>query len=207
MRREQNRARRARILAAVLAVGALVAACATVTTAEAGPYSVNKAYTVTLGRPWSDLTSAMPNKGPRTRFLTIDGPLLNRLYLVGGLEDGGALMKAASKEKPVPEYRAGMSSTEAVAFVADTVAALGYQDVETLSLRPQDFAGGDGVRFDLAAATPAGLKMAGSALLAETDGRLNLMLYIAPAEHYYAAHLPEVEQIFASVARGPGPTS
>jgi hypothetical protein len=57
------------------------------------------------------------------------------------------------------------------------------------------------VRFDLSTRTQAGLEIGGAALAARgADDKLNLMLYLAPREHYYARLLPDVEAAFASAA-------
>lgn len=183
--------------AAVLAL----AGCVTVTDAPAGSYAVGAAYTVTLGREWSDISKAMPGEPTAVHLLSIDGPLLNRLYLTEGLAPGDYLVKASQKERPTPTYRAGMSPTEIVEFVADSVSALDYERVETSGLRPGTFSGSPALRFDISAETKDGLQMSGAAEAAEVGGKLYVMLYIAPKEHYFAAGLPEVEQILASAKK------
>lgn len=180
------------------ALALTVSACATITSAPAGPYSVGPGYTVDLGRQWSDISATVIRAPKKVRMLSIDGALLNRLYLVEGLAPGEFIVRAVSKEQPTPTYRSGMSPTELVEFVADSTAALGYQRVETKALRPGSLGGKDGVRFDLTAQTAEGLEMAGTALVVEKDGKLYVNLYLAPREHYYEAYLPEVEKVFAS---------
>ena len=182
----------------VVLLALALSACATVVSAPAGPYKVASGYTVDLGRQWSDMSGAVLNRGKKVRMLSIDGPLLNRLYLVDGLAPGEFIVKPVSKQQPTPTYRSGMSPTELVEFVADSAAALDYQRVETSGLRPVSFAGGDGIRFDVAAQTSGGLEMAGTALVAERDGKLYVNLYMAPKEHYYGVYLPEVEKVMGS---------
>jgi hypothetical protein len=144
----------------------------------------------------------MVGRPKNVRLLSIDGPLLNRLYLTDGLAPGEFLLKPARKEQPTPTYRAGMAPTELVEFVADSVAALDYQRVETSNLRPTKFGGDNAIRFDISAQTTEGLNIAGTAMVAETGGKLYVVLYLAPREHYFAANLAEVEQIMASARRG-----
>ncbi|HEY8574317.1 hypothetical protein [Phenylobacterium sp.] len=186
-------------------IGALalaLAACATVTSAPQGTFAVGQGYQVNLGREWSDISNIMTGRPKNVRLLSIDGPLLNRLYLTDGLAPGQFLVKPAKRERPTPTYRANMAATELVEFVADSVAALDYQRVETSNLRPTKFVGADGVRFDISAQTAEGLDMAGTASVAEAGGKLYVILYLAPKEHYFAATLPEVEQVMASARRG-----
>lgn len=184
--------------AALLVAGAL-SACVGITAAPAGPYAAG-ASTVTLGRTWSDMSAVMRDKPERVRVLSIDGPTLNRLYLTEGLQPGDPLVRAADREHPTPAWRADMSSSELVEFVSESVASLGYLRPTTANIRGQTVGGAEGIRFDLTAASSDGLDASGTAWVGEQDGKLFVMLYLAPTEHYYAANLPEVERIIASTA-------
>ncbi|MDR3507514.1 MAG: hypothetical protein P4L64_06410, partial [Caulobacteraceae bacterium] len=138
------------------------------------------------------------NRSSHVRLLTIDGPLLDRLYMTDGLGAGDYLFKPTAKEAPTPTLHAGMSATERVEFVADSVTALDYKRVETSNLRPGRFLDTDGVRFDITGATKEGLNISGTAVVVEKAGKVYLALYLAPTEHYYAATLDEVESIIKS---------
>ena len=187
----------ARPLLAVCAALAL-SACVSITAAPAGPYKVGAAQ-VTLGHEWSDISAIMFQRPAKVRLLSMDGPLLNRLYVTDGLAPGEFMVKPMAKERPTPTYRAGMSPNELVEFVTDSVSALDYQRVETDNLRPAKFGASDAVRFDIKAKSKEGLDVSATALVAEAAGRLYVVLYIAPTEHYYAAELPEVETVIGSV--------
>ena len=182
-----------------LAVTGLLAlsACTAVSSAPAGPYKLG-ATQVTLGRQWSDVSAITPNRVKQLRVLSIDGPLLNTLFLTAGLAPGDAMVRAPSKEKPTPKVRTGMTSAERMEFVTDSVAAMNYQRVESARPRAARYGGQPAVRFDLSARTPAGLDVLGTALVAELEGKLYVILYLAPAEHYFQATLPEVEQVMGS---------
>jgi hypothetical protein len=181
-----------------VAAFALLAACATVASAPSGPFKVGESYSVTLGRQWSDISKIVVAKPAGVRLLSIDGPQLNRLFLTDGIAAGGYLVKPASREQPTPTYRAGLSQTELVEFVVDSVAALGLERPESADLRPAKFGAVDGLRFELSAKTTEGLDISGTALLAESRGKLHVILFLAPTEHYYAASLAEVNAIMAS---------
>jgi hypothetical protein len=180
----------------------LLVGCTGVTSAPAGSFKVGEAYEVTLGQDWSDISNIMTGRPKNVRLLSLDGPMLNRLYLTEGLSPGDFLVKPAAKEKPTPTYQKGMAPTELVEFVADSVAALDYQRVETSGLRPAKLAGADGLRFDLVAKTREGLEISGTAEVAEAGGKLFVILYLAPREHYYRATLQEVERVMQSARRG-----
>ncbi|HEX7884665.1 MAG TPA: hypothetical protein VF474_01695 [Phenylobacterium sp.] len=188
-----------RALRPFLAAGVLLglAACQSIPAVPAGPMTLGAAE-VTLGREWSNVSALLPGANKKVTVLSIDGPLLNRLYVTDGLAVGDSLVKKAAKEKPTPKLRAGMNSSERMEFVADSIAAMGYQRVETTKPRPARFGGEMAVRFDLSARTEDGLEVRGAALAAETGGKSYFVIYMAPGEHYFEASLPEVEAVMAS---------
>ena len=186
----------------LLAITVALSSCISIKDAPAGAFAVGPHYGVTLGRQWSDISELWPNRPSSARLLTIDGPSLNRLYVTDGIAPGGWLIQPVRNATRTPTYRADMSPTELVEFVTDSVAGFDFLRVETQNLRPARFAGSDALRFDLTAATRPGLEMRGTALVAEHEGRLYLILYLAPSEHYYSATLQEVEGIMSSVRVG-----
>ena len=181
----------------VVAGAAALSSCATSTLAPQGPYVANGAFRVTLQRPWSDLTNYLMPRPPGVRMLSIDGPMLNRLYLAT-IEPGGSLVRPADRDTPRPTYRSDMGDTEIVEFITDCV-AVEFQSPEASALRPQNFGALPGVRFDLSTRTESGLDIGGAALAARgAEDKLHLILYLAPREHYYARLLPDGEAAFAS---------
>lgn len=186
-----------RVVAPTLAALAL-AACASVSSAPVGAFKVGDAYEVALGREWSDISAVMTGKTKKVRLLSIDGPLLNRLYLTDGLVPGDYLINPAAKERPTPVIRQDMSATERLEFVTDSVAALEYQRVQLARPRAAKFGEAPAVRFDLNAQTKEGLEMRGTGVIAQKDGKIYVLLYLAPAEHYFQVTLPEVETVMAS---------
>jgi hypothetical protein len=179
-----------------------LAGCETVADAPAGAYKVGTAYQVTLGGEWSDISKIMVGRPANVHLLSIDGPLLDRLYLTEGLAAGDFLVKPEAKDRPTPTYRAGMSPNELIEFLTGSVAALNYERVETSNLRPAKLAGVDGLCFEIAGRTREGLDMSGTAILSEKGGKLYVMLYLAPTEHYFKLHLADVESIMASARTG-----
>jgi hypothetical protein len=182
--------------AALTATLSILSACVSITAVPAGPYA-SGAHTVTLGRMWGD-ASAFAGAPKTVRMLTIDGWQLNRLYVIDGLKSGDFFVRPASKEKPTPTFKAGMTPLEQVELVAESIAAMGYQRVETDGLRPAKIGGADGLRADISAKTPDGLDISGIAQLVEVQDRLYVLLYLAPTEHYFEATRAEVESIMAS---------
>ncbi len=181
----------------VAAAGAaLLTGCAGVTLAPAGPYKAARAFQVTLTRPWSDVSAMMMPRPQGVRLLTVDGVGLNQLILAS-IAPGAPLVRPADRDTPAVVYRADMSDSELVEFVIDSLAA-NYQEPSSTGLRPQTLAGAAGVRFEISANTKEGLNLSGTGLVARAGDKLNLMLFLAPSEHYYGAFAAEAEAIFAS---------
>ncbi len=184
-------------LALALLAALSLTGCMTITDAPAGPLKVGAAK-VDLGREWSNLNAVMLSRHDKVTVLSIDGPLLNQLYISDALVPGEGLVKTLTKEKPAPALKAGLSNAERIEFVADSISALSYQRVQTEKPRPGSYGGHPGVRFDIKASTVDGLDIVGTALIAEVDGKTYLILYLAPSEHYFQANLADVEHVMAS---------
>ena len=191
--------RRITALAAIGLAALSLTGCAAIVSAPAGAYNAPSPYQVSLGREWSDMSAAAGATPKTVRLLTIDGPLLNRLYIVGPLKSGEVMFKSNVKEKPSPKIRDGMSATERMEFVTDNLTLAGFQRLETSRPRPAKFSGADAVRFDLTGKTTEGLDLKGTAEVADIDGKFYAIIYLAPAEHYFSANLSEVEKVMESV--------
>lgn len=170
-----------------------------------GAYKVGDAYTLTLSSGWADISSLSGQTSAGVRLLTIDGPLLNRLYATQGLKEGQSIIRqvGAKRDNPLPAYRAGMTSRDLVEMITETVAILGYVEPEAKDQRPAKFGAVDAIRFDIAARTGQGLAIAGTSLIGEARGRAHVLLFLAPQEHYFPASMAEVEGIFTSATLQP----
>jgi hypothetical protein len=169
-----------RNLLAAGAGAALLSGCAAITLAPAGAYKTERAFEVTLTRPWSDMTGVLAPRPRGVRLLTMDGAALNQLYLAS-LSPGAPLFYPAGVDREAPNvvYRADMSESEMVEFVVDSLAQT-YQAPQSNNLRPEAFAGQPGVRFEVAMRTSAGLDMSATALVSRAGEKLNLLLFVAP---------------------------
>ena len=79
--------------------------CATNSGEVMGAYTRVGSFNVNFGRRWSDITFMLASRPRNMRLLSIDGPLLNRLYLVA-LEPGESLLRPRDNDTPRPIYRA-----------------------------------------------------------------------------------------------------
>jgi len=189
-----------RFASVVVLALALVACAPTAKLAASGAFAAPSAYSVTLGRNWSDVTPITPQQPRNVRLLSIDGVALNRLHIASAIKPGEGLLAPLGRDSRVPVFRADMTETEIVEFVVDSVAAMGYQRPEPANLRAANFGTAPGVRFELTTQTSEGLAVGGTALLARVGDDLHVLVFLAPNEHYLGAAMPEVEAIFSSVA-------
>jgi hypothetical protein len=168
-----------------------------------GAYRVGRNYSVTLGENWADISAWLAMRPQHLRLLTIDGPFLNRLYLTDGIRPGGFIVRPASRDRPTPSYRTDMTSRERIEFVTDSIVLLGGMiEPRAIDPRPAKFGAIDGLRFDVEGQTESGLLMGGTAMVAEHQERLYVLIFYAPTEHYLAARMPEVESVIASITLG-----
>lgn len=128
----------------------------------------------------------------RIELWTRDGTLLNQLQFVGAVEPGQHVFRSRRETKRRPDgpyFRSGMNGLELQALVLDGLAELGAVRPTARALRPQAFGdsqgSGESVRFDVDTANQDGLIYRGLAQASVHQGKLYVMLFLAPAEHYF----------------------
>lgn len=171
----------------------LMTGCAAPTLVGPGPISVDGLH---LNSPvaWSQRGVA------GERQWTIDGPLLNALEIYTDVKPGELLFDLPqAKRREGIRYRTGMSDLEVQELVADGLLAAGVIDLKLLKLEPARLGDEAAIRFELSFANAAGLRYQALALASQAGERLTLLLYYAPAEHYYERDRAHVESIFGSL--------
>jgi hypothetical protein len=129
---------------------------------------------------------------------TVDGAGLDALLFFIGVP-GHPLIETENTKAEPHVYEANMLPDDVAELAAANFGKLGYQQVKTSNLRPARFGTGKGFRFDMMYTTTAGLQMKAMALGCQRNGRLDLIVFTAPQEYYFAHYAPTVEQIFGSV--------
>ncbi len=135
---------------------------------------------------------------PRAQLWTIDGELLNRLYLVPSVREGEYIFLGRRQSSRRPDgafYRRGMREDELRDLILDGLRAAGAVNVDGSNLRPANFGGRDGLRFDFTAVNEEGLKYQGMAAAFEHDKGLALALFLAPGEYYYPRDAARVSRM------------
>lgn len=141
-------------------------------------------------------------RGVRMEQWTIDGPPLNQLTIVSRVKPGEHVFLGDHERRRRPDgpwFRAGMRPDELRDIIVDGLTGSGWANVEATGLRPARFGDVPAVRFLLAMDSPSGLVYRGMAAAAERDGRLTVLVWFAPAEHYHGRDEAAVAAMLDSV--------
>ena len=134
----------------------------------------------------------------RFQLWTIDGELLNRLYLVPAVREGEYIFlghRQSTRRPDGPFYKRGMRADELRDLVADGLRMSGAVNVAATNLRPAAFGGREGLRFDFSLSTEEGLAYQGMAAAFEHEKGLALALFMAPREYYYPRDADKVSRM------------
>lgn len=190
--------------------------CAFYSSIEPRRTPIGDLFTVEPQIPWSKASRG------NVEMWTVDGPRLQAVRFVKGLEDGEVLFEGKDKEKR-PKFRKQMTPNEIMEFVVDTmtllgpervagrnvrlgmqqgvdrVALIGAQKVEATNLRPGKFGDVQGFRFEMSFLSKEGLEQRGFVIGSVVEERLYLIMYTGVKAYYYAKHKDHVEQIIESI--------
>lgn len=166
-----------------IALACLLAACAGGgPLVRPGPQIVSGRLVIDAGMEWTRMS------GYREQLWTMDGPLLNSLHLIPAVREREFIFLGERQTRRRPDgafYRRGMRPDELRDLVVDGMRAAGAVNVTTSNLRPANFGGREGLRFEMAMDNEQGLKYQAMAAAFEHERGLALALFYAPAEYYY----------------------
>ena len=140
--------------------------------------------------------------GTREQLWTIDGPTLNSLHLIARVREREFIFLGERQTRRRPDgafYHRGMRPDELRDLIVDGMRAAGAVNVEASNLRPVDFGGREGLRFEMAMDNESGLKYRAMAAAFEHEKGLALALYYAPAEYYYPRDEAKVSAMLDSL--------
>jgi hypothetical protein len=135
---------------------------------QPGPRRVSQgSMTVVPTQRWNRAPRAPADIG-REEDWTLNGPLLDSLVFIGGLEDGKRLVRQRRKaDRKVPDFSADMTPQDVAAMVESWYRIRGgASDFTLTSVQPRTFLGRPGFQFDFAAGLPEFERIAASAALA-----------------------------------------
>lgn len=103
------------------------------------------------------------------------------------------------KRKNLPRYTSGSTQLEHIDFLKASMNLFGYLDVTATNVRPATVGGKTGTQFGLTGQYPNGLNLQGDSLMVESEKGLNIVLYVAPAHHYYNKYKADADAIMTSM--------
>lgn len=181
----------------IAALCALLSACVGFKAVQGDqPVAIGNGVTVVPQVAWAQATN-QTSLGP---LWTIDGLGLNELRFFTAIAPGRPIMTIPGVEvRDLGKYEGTMLANDVMDLFASTMDKAGHQQIRTAALRPAPFGSVTGFRFDVSYVTRDGLQMKGMVLAAQRGGRLDYILFTAPAEYYFDHYAATVEQIFTSV--------
>jgi hypothetical protein len=141
-----------------------------------------------------------PSDIAREENWTLNGPLLDGLTFIGGLEHDKRIVQQRRKaDRKVPNFRADMSPPEIAAMI-ETFYRIraGSTEFQMTGLQPRTFLGHSGFQFDYHHVGGDEVERQGRAVGAIINQRFYLALFDAAKMHYFPAALPEFERIVES---------
>jgi hypothetical protein len=166
---------------------------------QPGPDRVARGMEVTPTIRWNRARRTF-NDISREENWTLNGPLLDNLSFIGGLESGKHLVRGQRRqERQVPRFRAEMSPQE-IASLIETFYRVrgGAVRFEMTGLSPRNFLGQPGFQFDYTHLDGDEVERQGRAVGAVINNRLYLALLDGTRMHYFPSALPEFERIVES---------
>jgi hypothetical protein len=139
---------------------------------------------------------------PRQQLWTIDGMPLNRFVVMADIKPNEHVFLSSRERRRRPDgpwYRPGMRPDEIRDVLLDAMRELGWSNVQSSNLRPANFGGVAGLRFDAVMTESNGLIYKGTFGAAEHNGKLTQFFWMAPAEHYYDRDVAAVNTMFDSI--------
>jgi hypothetical protein len=128
---------------------------------------------------------------------TLNGPLLDGLSFIGGLEhDKRIVVQRRKADRKVPNFRADMSPPEIAAMIESFYRIrAGASEFNMTGLAPRQFLGHSGFQFDFDYLGGDEVRRRGRAVGAIINNRFYIALFDAARLHYFDAGLPEFERI------------
>ena len=143
--------------------------------------------------PWSSHSISS-----KVKVWTVDGPRLERIHFVTGLEEDEVLFEGKDEEKK-PRFHKNMTPSEIMEFVVDSMTLAGLQKIEATNLRPEKFGTIGGFRFEMSFLSEKGLEEQGFVCGAVVERKLYLIMYSGSKAYYFPKYKDHVERMIESI--------
>lgn len=184
--------------AVALACALLIAGCAGFAKIEPGPASVAGEMQITPSQAWNQFNhTSIPS---HMTVWTIDGLAIDRLQLIGAVDDGTSIFRAASGQSSRSVFRASMRAEEVLDLFKADITSNG-SSFELLKLDPARFVGASGFRFEyLTVRKHDNVRMRGLVYGAIVREKLYAIHFAAPTLEFYPRLSPQID-VMATSAR------
>jgi hypothetical protein len=181
--------------AVIVPICLLLAACST------GGALVKPGPTIASGKLMidSEMEWTRIYTGTRYQLWSIDGELLNRLYLIQNVREKEFIFLGERQTKRRPDGAFYHRPDELRDLILDGLRAAGTANVEARNLRPAMFGTREGLRFEFSLANEEGLKFQGMAAAFEQEKGLSLAIFMAPSEYYYPRDEAKVSKMLETL--------
>ena len=182
---------------ALVALLSTLAACASGSRlVKPGPNAAGGNLVIDSEMEWTRMSAA------RYQLWTMDGELLNRLYLAPRVREREFILLGRRQTKRRPDgafYHRGLRPDELRDLILDGLRTLGTTNVAATDLRPARFGDRDGLRFEFSLANQEGLRYRGMAAAFEHDRGLALAIFLAPSDYYYPRDAGKVSRMLETL--------
>jgi hypothetical protein len=173
----------------VLCAALLLSGCGAALVPPDRPAAVGNGISVMPQRPWNRIA-----KDPEA--WSTQGPQIDQVRFFAGIRSGKPLISGVRDDRL--NFDGKMLPNDIQDLVVATLQAEGNKTVQADGLAPCPFGADKGFCFDLSFASPGDLEMKGFAMARKGKDQLDLILFQAPAEYYFAEMSPDVKKLFAS---------
>ncbi len=195
-KRMHGRHRPIRLLALLVLAVCLAACSGGSALVKAGPNSAGSRLVIDSEMEWTRYSDS------RYQVWTMDGELLNRLYLIPAVREGEHVFLVTRQSRRRPDgafFHPGARPDEIRDLIVDGMAAAGAINIRTENLRPATFGQHEGVRFEIRLTNQEGLEYQATAAAFEHDRTLALALFIATSEYYYPRDAAKVDRMLGTL--------
>lgn len=154
---------------------------------------VGKTFVVQSPVAWSK------HSGSTSEIWTVDGPFLQRLVFILGIEDGQPLADSSSRSGQMPIFRSDMSPLEIKELWEATMARSGAYHITIENMKPAQLGDLDCFQFEFSLTTQSGLDYRGFMIAGVRDSKLIGIKYEGTSLYHYEKHLKDAQQIVRSV--------
>jgi hypothetical protein len=184
----------------------LLAGCSAYSVVPPSRQVVQGQLSIETGARWNRVAQRTPesmfysSSGP-VEVWTVDGESLDSVVFFAGIFDGAPLIVLPGDKPALAPFHASMTPSEVMDLVEAMLARVSNTTVtKTHDLRPVQFAGADGFRFEISYSERDDIDRELAAVGAVRNKKLYLVIFQGTKLYHYGKYLPEFERIVQSMS-------